>query len=59
MPNKVEVLRRFFGDKREVTTRELMDLRKADGGKSMDELASLAAVEMGVSIDAEAKEMQH
>lgn len=56
--NRVEVLRRFFGDNRPVTTQELMKFKKEDP-KGFEETITLAAAEMGVSIDAEAKEIQH
>lgn len=56
--NRVEVLRRFFGDNRPLTVKELMTFKKEDP-KGFDETVTLAAAEMGVSIDAEAKEIQH
>ena len=58
--DKVTVIRRFFGDTREVTSKELMDLRRGlNGQAAFNEVATLAAAEMGVSLDEKAEEVQH
>jgi len=48
---KPTVLKNYFGDKKPVDTAELRALMAGEGGRAdYDELAALAAVELGVEI---------